>query len=348
MKKNRATAFLDYLIFFVTIAAVMTCAMLVYGVTASMFGGDKLIIALVMLVFIVFVSAVFTAIDSMRRKIMVERPVDKILEATEKIAAGDFSVRLEITHSYNAYDGYDCIMENLNKMAYELSKSEMLASDFISNVSHELKTPLAVIQNYAAALSSKNIDEQTRVKYVNTIIDASKKLTDLVVNVLKLNKLENQTLRDDYEEVRLDEMLAECIISQEEKIEEKGLELFCDIDEIKINTCPNYLEIVWNNLISNAIKFTEKGGKISVSLKDLEGKAVVKISDTGIGISKESGKRIFDKFYQADTSHSGAGNGLGLALVKKVIDILGGQISVESEIGKGTSFTVVLNKRYER
>ena len=163
------------------------------------------------------------------------------------------------------------------------------------------------------------------------------------MNILKLNKLENQPLKEDFKRVKLDDMLAESVIAFEDKIEEKGLQISCDLEQIEIVTCPDYLQIVWNNLISNAIKFTQNGGSVSISLKQEDNFAIVKVSDTGCGISKEVGERIFDKFYQGDTSHAQEGNGLGLALVKKVIDVLGGKICVDSQVGKGTVFTVSLN-----
>ena len=160
------------------------------------------------------------------------------------------------------------------------------------------------------------------------------------MNILKLNKLENQGIKE-LRNVKLADLLSECIIAYEEPIAEKNIELSVDIDEFSMKSSERHLEIVFNNLISNAIKFTENGGKISVSLKKVENGAALKVSDTGCGISKEEGKRIFEKFYQADTSHSGEGNGLGLALVKKVVENLGGEIYVESELMKGSTFTVV-------
>ena len=282
--------------------------------------------------------------DGIRRKIMVNRPVDKILEATGRIAAGDFSVRIETEHPYGRYDEFDCIIDNLNKMAAELSGNEVLRSDFISNVSHELKTPLAIIHNYASAIAGEGLDEQTRKKYASVLVSTSARLSSLVTNILKLNRLENQEIKTKKIPVRLDEMLAQSILQFEDKIDEKSLALDCDFDEITVRSDPDYLELVWNNLISNAVKFTDEGGSINVSLKREDGRAVVKVADTGCGISKETGEHIFDKFYQGDTSHAQEGNGLGLALVKKVIDVLGGEISVESRPGKGSVFTVRLRE----
>ena len=342
MKRNRkiSSSVFGAVWFFLTVAAVVTVAVLVYGMIPE--SSSALVRSMVMLAVILFLSLVCTGIDFVRRKITVNKPVQDILAATDKIAAGDFSVRLRISHDYRRYSQFDYIRENLNKMAAELAKTEVLHTDFISNVSHELKTPLAVIQNYAAALQNESLDAKTRQKYADTLVSASQRLTALVTNILKLNKLENQELTPEYEKVRLGDMLAETIVQFDELIESKNLELECDLDEVELVSCPNYLEIVWNNLLSNAIKFTDAGGKISVSVKRAEGGAVVKVSDTGCGISPETGAHIFEKFYQGDTSHSKEGNGLGLALVKKVIDVIGGEITVESEEGKGSTFTVRL------
>lgn len=180
--------------------------------------------------------------------------------------------------------------------------------------------------------------------YADTLSAAAKRLAALTSNVLKLSKLENQTITPQKAEIRLDESLTECILQFEEEIDKKGLRLDCDIREITAVSDESCLELVWNNLISNAVKFTDEGGKIEISLKEEGGAVVFVISDTGCGMSSETGVHIFDKFYQGDTSHSREGNGLGLALVKKVIDILGGEIGVSSELGKGSTFTVKLRK----
>lgn len=340
-RKKKYSTVTGALVLFITIAAFVSIAIGVYVAVENASNGNKAVIAGVMLSVILIFSAACTAIDFLRRKFTVDKPVQKILEATDKIATGDFSVRLDVTHPINRYDEYDYIMENLNKMVTELSRTEVLHNDFVSNVSHEIKTPLAVIQNYAASLQNKNLDEQTRIKYARTLVNASKRLTALITNILKLNKLENQEITE-YESINLTESLAETVLGYEELIESKGLELDCDFEEdVKVLAPPSYLEIVWNNLLSNAVKFTESG-KISVSLKKQNGRAVVKVSDTGCGISSDTGRHIFEKFYQGDTSHAQEGNGLGLALVKKVIDITGGTIAVNSELGRGTTFTITL------
>ena len=328
-------------ILFATVSVVVTVAVNLHE-TLTEHIKSRVVITLIMLAAILLLAGICTVIDYFRRKTMVEAPTKRILDATERIASGDFSVRLEITHAYHHYDEYDYIMENLNRMAAELSHTEMLHTDFVSNVSHELKTPLAIIQNYATLMQDERLSPDQRRQYAETLVATSRRLTALVSNILKLNKLENQEIKPDRERIRLDDMLANTVLQYEELIDRKGLDLTCDLDEVEIVSSPDYLEIVWNNLISNAIKFTDNGGRIGVSLKAEDGKAVVRVWDTGCGISKETGQRIFEKFYQGDTSHAGEGNGLGLALVRKVIDTIGGEISVESELGKGSTFTVIL------
>lgn len=270
---------------------------------------------------------------------------NEILEVTKLMTRGNFKVSLKTKHTYNDYDAYDMIKEDLNKMAKELSKSEMLKNDFIANVSHEIKTPLAVINSYAKVLSDSSISEDERKKYLHNLQLSCNKLNTLVTNILKLNKLENQKLLPEFTSFNLSELLSDQILQFEELLEKKNIELICDIeDDLMINSEKNYLEIVFNNLMSNAIKFSHNSGIINISLKKQDDKYTIIFKDNGCGMDSETGKHIFDKFYQADTSHSKEGNGLGLALVKKVIDIIGGKISVESEIGVGTTFTIVIKE----
>ena len=345
MKKKKVNAagftWAGAISFFILIAIVMQFAILVYDYIRERTDNVSFI-AILILVEIIIIATLCTIFDWVRRKLTVEKPTNKILKATEKIAEGDFSSKLEITHEYSKYNQYDLIMENINKMAMELQKNEVLKTDFISNVSHEIKTPLAVIQNYSMLIQDDNLDSETRKSYAKTLISASKRITDLITNILKLNKLENQQLQEKYEAFNLTEALSDCVVEFETIIEKKNLELNCDFDDVFIFSSKSLLEIVWNNLISNAIKFTPENGKIDIFLKRLENNVEIKVSDTGCGMSSETGMRIFEKFYQGDTSHSTQGNGLGLALVKKVIDILGGEISVQSEINKGSTFTILL------
>jgi signal transduction histidine kinase len=230
-------------------------------------------------------------------------------------------------------------------MAEELSSIETLRSDFVANVSHELKTPLAVMQSYGSLLSEPGLDEERRMEYAEVVKNEAAHLSSLITNILRLNKLENQQIAPAFQKYNLSEQVCECMLGFEGEWEKKGLDIEVDIDEdVYISSDAEMMSLVWNNLFSNAVKFTDKG-KISLSVKAAGDFAVVKISDTGVGISHEVGARMFDKFYQGDTSHATRGNGLGLALVKRIIDITGSDISVESELSLGSTFTVKM-KRY--
>ena len=348
MKRNnngssRFTVF-GFCIFLGTIAFISTFSVVVFSLVNRYTNGNTVAIVFSVLATIVIGALICTVVDVYRRRIMVEEPVQQILEATHKIASGDFNVKLKTVHEYSKYDSYDLIFENINIMTDELAKNEVLKTDFISNVSHEIKTPLAVIQNYAKALQMNGLTDSKRQEYLNGLITQTNKLSNLISNILKLNKLENQKIVPEIEELDLAELVRETTLSFENLLEKKNLELECNIDETKILGSASLIEIVLNNLISNAIKFTNPNGKITISLSNEKDCAIIKVKDTGLGISKEVGEHIFDKFYQGDTSHSGEGNGLGLALVKKVIDVMGGEINVESKVGVGTTFIVKLKK----
>lgn len=202
------------------------------------------------------------------------------------------------------------------------------------------------MQNYGTMLQSPNLPEERRLEYAKAITESSRRLADLITNILKLNKLENQQIYPQWQTYNLGEQICECLLNFENIWEKKEIDIDTDIEEeVFIDSDAELLTLVWNNLFSNAMKFTEPGGCVSVSLKSDGGFAVVQVSDTGCGISQEVGSHIFEKFYQGDTSRSTQGNGLGLALVKRVVDIVDGDISVQSEVGKGSTFTVRIRRK---
>lgn len=269
------------------------------------------------------------------------KPIIEIGQAARKVAGGDFTVRIHSKRKDDKKDELEVLIDDFNKMVEELATIETLKGDFIANVSHEIKTPLAIIQSYASALRKKELSQEEKQEYIITIIDASKRLSALVTNVLRLNKLESQEIVQ-AESYSLDEQLRFCILALEDKFDEKSIEFDADLDEVTITTDESLMEIVWNNLLTNAIKFTEPHGIVKVVLKEDAGKALISVSDTGCGMSEETSRRIFDRFYQGDTSHSMEGNGLGLSLVKRVVDLVDGEIYVEAKPLKGTIFTVIL------
>lgn len=272
-----------------------------------------------------------------------EKPMQELAEATEKVANGDFSVYVPTLHTADKLDYLDVMILDFNKMVEELGSIETLKTDFVSNVSHEMKTPIAVIKNYAELLKAENMKDEERKQYAKSIEDASMKLSNLISNILKLNKLENQKIMPKAESYDVCRQLCDCVIQFENKWDEKEIEIEMDMeDEVFIQADEQLMELVWNNLLSNAIKFTEYGGAITIRQTSVNEKIQISVSDNGCGMKEETVKRIFDKFYQGDTSHSAEGNGLGLALVYRVLKLLDGEILVESKVGEGSTFTVIL------
>ena len=341
----------NYVVFFLVVAFAVTCCMLLFVTTLAdsmglVFTSENIAQA-AKLTFgnVVLITLIFGTIDYLRRMLMVERPVKRITEAAEKIMQGDFSVRIQPLRGIPDETGFNRIIACINQMAQELSGTETLRTDFIANVSHELKTPLAVMGNYAAMLQRPGITGEEKIEYAKAISEAARRLAQLITNILKLNKLENQQIFPQLAEYDLGEQLCESLLQFEDAWERKALNIETDIaDGVQIRSDAELLSLVWNNLISNAVKFTPEGGMVSVSLKADDRFVTVSVSDTGCGMKPEVGQHIFEKFYQGDTSHATQGNGLGLALVKRVVDILNGEIGVQSVFGQGSTFTVRIKR----
>lgn len=348
--KNILEAISSFLLFFLTVGFIVSCCMMLFVTILSDTMGltftshNVSVAAKVTFLNVILITFLFKLADYIRRKIMVERPTKIITEATKKIMAGDFSVRIKPMKS-TGMEGFNQIAEEINQMAAELSSVETLRTDFIANVSHEMKTPLAVIQNYGTLLQTPNLSEEKRIEYAKGVNDASHRLAEMMTNILKLNRLENQQIFPETTVFDLGEQLCECLLQFENIWEKKNIEIYTDIaQDVMVGADAELLSLVWNNLLSNAFKFTDEGGSVSVSLATTNHHAIIKVSDSGCGMSAEVGAHIFEKFYQGDRSHSMQGNGLGLALVKRVIDIMYGEISVESTVGEGTIFTVKIRR----
>ena len=356
MKKDNANRKLfstisNFFIFFLLAAFVTTCCIMLFisalqGSIGREFTREEITVAAkITMLNVILLSVGIAIIDYIRRKFTVERPVKRITDATSKMIEGDFSVRIAPIARFGTDDSFNEIIECINKMGEELSGVETLRTDFIANVSHEMKTPLAVMQNYGTLLQAPDLSEEKRIEYAKAITDASRRLTDMMTNILKLNRLENQQIYPNPTTFDLGEQLCESLLQYESVWERKNIEIETDIAEsVLVSADAELLSLVWNNLFSNAFKFTEDGGKVSLTLAADEKYATVKVSDTGCGMSAEVGAHIFEKFYQGDTSHATQGNGLGLPLVKRVVDIMQGEIGVESAIGMGTTFTVRIRR----
>ena len=349
--KNFFRTISNFLTFFLLVAFVISCCLMLFTSTLQMSIGREFTqteitaAAKATMLNVIIISALMALGDYLRRKFTVERPVKKITEAANKMVKGDFSVRIKPVAKFASDDSFNEIIECVNRMAEELSGVETLRTDFIANVSHEMKTPLSVMQNYGTLLQAPDLSDEQRLEYAKGITDASRRMADMMTNILKLSRLENQQIFPQATEFGLGEQLCECLLQYENVWETAEIEIETDIaEDVKVTTDAELLSLVWNNLFSNAFKFTESGGTVSVSLRSTEHHAIVKVQDTGCGMTAEVGAHIFEKFYQGDTSHATQGNGLGLALVKRVIDIMQGEISVESAVGVGTTFTVTLRR----
>lgn len=259
-------------------------------------------------------------------------PINKVIQGMNRLASGHYDTRidmggLELTRG---------VSDSFNKLAEELENTEMLRSDFINNFSHEFKTPIVSILGFARLLKKGGLTEPEQKEYLDIIETESERLSNMATNVLNLTKVENQTILTDVTEFNLSEQLRSCIILLEKKWNSKGLELQVDFDEYMIHGSMELLKQVWINLLDNAIKFSPEGGSVSISIEERGSKLEISVSNTGTAIPEESMCRIFDKFYQGDVSHSSEGSGVGLAIVKRIVQLHGGTISVLSENGVNT------------
>lgn len=284
-----------------------------------------------------FFSAFFLAIITR----FIIHPTYEICEASEKVIKGNYSVEIKKKRGFKFINRS---IDNFNLMTKHLKSVEMLQNDFVANVSHEIKTPLSAIDGYAMLLkTSSNLTEE-EIGYIDKIIAHSNHLTGLVEDILSITKFENQQIADSKKWYRLDEQIRKAILFLEQKIQNKNITLNIDLESIEINANPTMFYHVWYNLLSNAIKFSQYNSEIDISSKISGNEIVVKIKDHGIGMDKNTLEHIYEKFYQGSNAREYGGNGLGLALVKRIIDIYQGKIIVESEIGKGTCFTVYLKQ----
>lgn len=265
-------------------------------------------------------------------------PVNELCGAIEKVAQGDFSIRVRVPHT----KGPHRLAVSFNRMVSDLAGLESLRADFINDVSHEFRTPLASIQGFARLLMTPGLSEADRMEYAKIIAGESKRLTSLSTDILSLSKLENQTIITGKDWFGLDEQLRQMVAVLEPAWGAKDLDVDLDLDSLLYYGNEELIRHIWQNLLSNAIKFTPVGGAISIRLIDAEDSVIVRVKDTGIGMNDETVAHIFEKFYQGDASHAQGGAGLGLALVKRIVELCGGDIQVKSGIGEGSVFSVKL------
>ena len=266
----------------------------------------------------------------------IASPIARLRKATQQVAQGDFTVRV----AASGRDELSCLMKNFNDMVEALARNEYLQKDFISNVSHELKTPIASILGFARLLQSEGLDEATRREYVDTIADESQRLSHLSQNLLRLSSLDRVPVTE-ARPYALDEQLRRMVVQLEPTWESKAINWELDLSPTTVTAHEELLAEVWINLLANAIKFSSQDGVIQIICYATD-QVYVEITDHGCGMDKDTMSRIFERFYQGDTSHSREGSGLGLCIVKKIIAQSGGEIHVRSTPGKGSTFRVAL------
>ena len=272
------------------------------------------------------------------------RPVNRMIRMMRRLSIGDFAARLEFDGALANHPAFVEIAENFNKMAEELQSTELLRSDFINNFSHEFKTPIVSITGFARLVNRGNLTEEQRAQYLTAIETESLRLSYMATNVLNLTKVENQTILSDVGEFNLSEQLRDAILLLESKWAKRDIDLQVDFEEYTVEANEEMLKQVWINLIDNAVKFTPDKNAVSVAIEEGAGSLVVTVANTGSEIPPEKQEKIFRKFYQADESHASEGNGIGLAIVKRIVELHRGRITVSSGEGK-TSFTVTLPKK---
>ena len=265
-------------------------------------------------------------------------PLEKMINATKKVANGDFDVRLET----NRKDEIRELVNNFNYMVEQLGKTELLQKDFINNVSHEIKTPISSIQGFAKLLEDNELSEEERKEYIGIIIEESNRLLNLSSSTLKLAKIQNQDKITKKDKINITEQIRKVLVLLETKWREKNINITISVEDIFFYGDEDLLFQVWTNLIDNAIKFTNENGKIDISVRKENDKINIEIKDNGIGMNKEEADKIFTKFYQVDESHSQKGSGLGLPIVKRIVELSNGNIKIESEKNKGTKIIISL------
>lgn len=266
-------------------------------------------------------------------------PITCLGKAMKEVAGGNFHVAMQ---SDSKLKEVRDIYESFNRMVKELGNTETLQTDFISSVSHEFKTPINAIEGYASLLQDHHQSPEEQETYIEKILFNTRRLSTLTGNILLLSKINNQSIRPQRTVFRLDEQIRQAIVALEQKWTEKNIDFDVELDKVTYSGYESLLLHVWSNLIDNAIKFDPPGGMICLRLRQADDEAVFTIDDNGPGIAPEEQERIFHKFYQSDSSREMSGNGLGLALVKQIVEFSGGTVSVENLPEAGCRFTVRL------
>ena len=345
-KKEKVSLRLTIL-FTVVVGLIMLASILLSGIIILVLYSTKLFedgnIPFFLAAYIIVICLCFAGIATKIASDKIFVPMIKLNESMKRVADGDFSVRMNETGMFREMRE---MIHNFNIMTKQLGSNKMIHTDFTRNVSHEMKTPLSAIEGYATLLQDPDISCENRAEYAEKIIQNTKRLSALTGNILALSRLENNSVAIEKKEFSLDEQLRQVVIMYEEVWTEKNIDIDIEDGGKNIMYCgsEDMLFQAWQNLVGNALKFTDNDGTVRIILNETDDSITVRIKDNGIGISEEDQSRIFEKFYQADLSRASNGNGLGLAITRKIIELHSGSISVKSEVGQGSEFIVTLPK----
>jgi len=340
MQKPRLwSTFIKVLMTIVILTSLITSLLTFLFFKQDLIPDNALITRLAFIIFALIVMFTSISITLLAYKHFFN-PIEQLISALQKVGAGDFKVHLP---EYNTDPEIHNINYNFNKMVTSLDSMEMLQTDFVQNVSHEFKTPLSVIEGYATLLYAAPLSNELH-DYTERILESTSQLSSLVSNILNLSNLENQQMVPDKKPFSLDEQIRQAVLSMESLWSKKNLIIDIDLPEISYYGNENLIFQIWANLLSNAIKFTPKGGIIAIKIEEDAESIYIEIHDSGIGMSEEVQARIFDKFYQGEQNRNMEGNGLGLSLVKRILNLCDGTITVKSFPDYGSTFTVELPK----
>lgn len=345
-KKNRAVLWLyssavSFIIISIVFLTILAIWITLYKLNVVEIGPINSLSNQVPVIWLILASVLVGCINGMFAAKFVIKPIADLSVTFDKLSKGDFSVKIDEKGSISPINE---MAKCFNSMVNDLSHIETLQSDFVANVSHEFKTPIASIEGYAMLLQNSDLSPEIQSRYIQKIIDNSQKLSKMSSNILALSKLENQETVLKKSKYRLDEQLRKTVLLLENKWTAKNIEFEIDLPKCKYFGNEQLLEQVWYNIIDNAIKNSYENSKITITLKESEHSVTVSIADNGCGMSEEVQKHLFKKFYQADTSRTAEGNGLGLSIVKRIVDLYNGKITVISQINEGCTFKIKLPK----
>lgn len=325
-----------FIIFLITvlITGVLVYLLTVFGVLNERIIQDFKVLTFIILIACIMIGTVTSGLASRR----MLKSIRTFIDATNQLAGGDFTTRLQL----NNPPEFKILSANFNRMADELGGIEILRTDFINNFSHEFRTPIVSIKGFAEILKDDALSKEERNEYLDIVIEESTRLAALASNVLSLSRVEAQMILTNREPFNVGEQIRQCVLLLHTKMEKKHISVKANVQDYEVPGNKEMLNQVWLNLLDNAIKFTPEHGEIEVSMRQAEAKIEITIRDNGAGISPAALPRVFDKFYQQDTSHSTAGNGLGLTIVRKITELHGGTVTCESVPLQGTTFTLLL------